>query len=81
MKGTTTMKESATKDSVLAMCEWGTVYRDGSFVNSAGTYISMQEMQKIKHSYRNTNRLHKPYSVLFYTDVMNGKKSNWEQDQ
>jgi len=27
--------------------------------------------------YRNVNRIHKPIPLLFWTDVKNGKQSNW----
>ena len=72
-------ESNSDQPKVLAQCEWGTVYADGSCRNSAGTYISRSEMKEIVNSYRGANRIYKPFLVLFYTDVMNGKKSNWLQ--
>jgi len=67
------------KDPVLAWGEWGTVYRDGTFINSAGTFFTKSEMDDIKKSYMNTDRMHKPYMVTFYTDTMNGKnRKEWK---
>ena len=41
----------------------GIVYADGSFKTP---------------NYRGANRIYKPMSLLYYTDVMNGHASRWE---
>lgn len=70
-------ESNSDQPKILAQCEWGTVYADGSCRNSAGTLISRFEMKEIVKSYAGANRIYKPFLVLFYTDVLNGRKSNW----
>ena len=65
------------KDPVLAWGEHGTVYRDGTFRDYLGDVFSRAEMNAIKKQYQGCNRIHKPYYLLFYTDIMNGKRSEW----
>jgi len=70
-----------TKDPVLAWGEFGTVYRDGSFHDPNGEWFSASDMTEIKKHYSGANRINKPFPLLFYTDVMNGKTSNWFDTQ
>jgi hypothetical protein len=35
-------------------------------------------MKTIIGHYKGVNRIHKPMSLLFYTDVMNGKSAGWK---
>jgi len=39
--------------------------------------ISKTDMQEIAQHYRYANRIHKPMALLFWTDVKNGYKHNW----
>jgi hypothetical protein len=64
-------------DPVLAWGEYGTVYRDGTFHDPNGTLFTLAEMNAIKQLYGKCNRIYKPFNLLFYTDVMNGKRSLW----
>lgn len=57
---------------------FGTVYIDGSFRSRNGKVHSKTEMKTIIGQYKGVNRIHKPMSLLFYTDVMNGKSAGWK---
>ena len=57
---------------------FGTVYIDGSFRSRNGKVHSKTEMKTIIGQYKGVNRIHKPMSLLFYTDVMNGKTASWK---
>ena len=57
---------------------FGTVYIDGSFRSRNGKVHSKTEMKTIIGHYKGCPRIHKPMSLLFYTDVMNGKPSSWK---
>ncbi len=40
--------------------------------------IPFSEMDEIATHYKGANRIHKPFLLLFYTDMKNGKLSNWK---
>ena len=56
----------------------GIVYTDGSFKTPKGDKLTHTEMKEAITNYRGANRIHKPMSLLYYTDVMNGHASRWE---
>lgn len=39
--------------------------------------FTKQQMQEYAKEYKGLNRIHKPMLLLFWTDVMNGNKNNW----
>ncbi len=43
-----------------------------------GTIISKKDMIEISEGYKGANRIYKPLSLLFWTDVKNGQYSNWK---
>jgi hypothetical protein len=45
-----------------------------------GKKITEKEMSLIANEYKGVNRIYKPIALLFWTDVKNGKSSNWELD-
>ena len=51
----------------------GIVYTDGSFKTPKGDKLTHTEMKEAITNYRGANRIYKPMSLLYYTDVMNGK--------
>ena len=55
----------------------GIVYADGSFKTPKGDILSKDEMQDAIRNYRGANRIYKPMSLLYYTDVMNGHAQRW----
>ena len=57
---------------------FGVVYVDGSFRSRNGKVHSKTEMKTIIGPYKGCPRIHKPMSLLFYTDVMNGKTAGWK---
>ena len=49
-----------------------------------GKKIEKNDMLKLVDHYKGVNKIHKPIALLFWTDVKNGKTSNWkliENDQ
>jgi len=56
----------------------GIVYTDGSFKTPKGDKLTHTEMKEAITNYRGANRIYKPMSLLYYTDVMNGHASRWE---
>jgi hypothetical protein len=56
----------------------GIVYTDGSFKTPKGDVLTKTEMKEAITNYRGANRIYKPMSLLYYTDVMNGHASRWE---
>jgi hypothetical protein len=55
---------------------------DGSlFVKNVATEktFSEEEMKEIAFAYKGSNRIHKPFALLFWTDCRNGKLKEWEQ--
>jgi hypothetical protein len=56
----------------------GIVYTDGSFKTPKGDVLTQVEMKEAITSYRGENRMYKPMSLLYYTDVMNGHARRWE---
>ena len=59
---------------------YGYIDHDGSMLTIRGEVIPVQEMKRIISTYKGANRLHKPMALLWYTDAMNGKISNWRED-
>ena len=57
---------------------FGVVYVDGSFRSRNGKVHTKTEMKTIIGHYKGCPRIHKPMSLLFYTDVMNGKTAGWK---
>lgn len=57
---------------------YGAIYDDGSMCTVKGELIPRDEMKELVRSYKSVNRIHKPMALLWYTDVMNGKISNWK---
>lgn len=43
-----------------------------------GTVITKEQMIEIADGYKGSNRIFKPLSLLFWTDVKNGQYSNWK---
>jgi len=58
---------------------YGTVYKNGSFLAPNGKQFTRAEMKEIIAHYKGVNRIYKPFALLYYTDVMNGQASNWEE--
>ena len=58
---------------------FGIVYKDGSFKAPNGNVFTKVEMKELIREYKGVNRIHKPVSLLFYTDVMNGKNVWWAE--
>ena len=56
----------------------GIVYADGSFKTPKGDVLTQAEMKEAITNYRGANRIYKPMSLLYYTDVMNGHARRWE---
>lgn len=56
---------------------YGTVYVDGSFTTVDGKEVTFGEMAGWRDRYRAADRMHKPLTLSFWTDVCNGKKSRW----
>lgn len=46
-------------------------------VNGVKTF-DRQTMTSIASEYKGCNRIHKPMALLFWTDMKNGKQSNWQ---
>ena len=63
---------------VKMQTRFGVVYVDGSFRSRNGKVHSKTEMKTIIGHYKGCPRIHKPMSLLFYTDVMNGKSAGWK---
>lgn len=40
--------------------------------------LSFKEADEYVKKYKNVNRIHKPFWLLFYTDWKNGRTSDWE---
>lgn len=55
----------------------GIVYTDGSFKAPNGINYSREEMQQFIRDFKGMNRIHKPMSLLYYTDVMNNRGTRW----
>jgi len=55
----------------------GIVYTDGWFKAPNGHMYTREEMQAFIKEVAHINRIHKPMSLLYYTDVMNGQASRW----
>ena len=63
---------------VKMQTRFGTVYIDGSFRSRNGKVHTKTDMKTIIGQYKGCPRIHKPMSLLFYTDVMNGKSAGWK---
>ena len=55
----------------------GIVYADGSFKAPNGHEYTREEMKGFIKESAHVNRIHKPMSLLYYTDVLNGLGSRW----
>ena len=55
----------------------GIVYADGSFKAPNGLNYSREQMLGFIRDFKGMNRIHKPMSLLYYTDVMNGRGTQW----
>lgn len=55
----------------------GIVYADGSFRAPNGLNYTQAEMKDAIRAFKGVNRMYKPMSLIYYTDVMNGRKNNW----
>lgn len=55
----------------------GTVYTDGCFRAPNGRMFTREEMKTSIKQVAHINKIYKPMSLLYYTDVMNGHKNNW----
>lgn len=53
-----------------------TVNDDFSVTFSIGT-IPADNMREYAEMFKGVNRIYKPYVILFWTDVKNGKAKNW----
>lgn len=69
--------QSDQSKSLKFACRHGIVYTDGSATAPNGQEFSRDEMKSIVAEYKGANRLYKPYFVLMYTDIMNGRHANW----
>lgn len=47
-------------------------------VNGDQSIFSKEEMLEIADAYKGMNRIHKPFVLLFWTDVKNGVFHNWD---
>jgi hypothetical protein len=52
-----------------------------NLILSDGTVISNADMKAYAEKYKGVNRIYKPIALLFWTDVKNGKASDWELDK
>ena len=59
-------------------------FNDDIFINTklkslkvGENIFSFEDMEKIKDSYKNDNRIYKPFALLLYTDIINGKGKNY----
>ena len=57
---------------------FGKVMDDLSVRTPDGMAWSREDMGEIAAEYYGVNRIHKPFLLLMWTDVKNGKRSNWE---
>lgn len=57
---------------------FGTVMSDLSVITPDGRKFSRERMEEVAKKYRGVNRIHKQFLLLMWTDVKNGKRSNWE---
>ena len=55
----------------------GIVYADGSFKAPNGINFSRDEMKEMIREWKGINRIYKPMSLLYYTDVMNNRGTRW----
>jgi len=62
-------------------------YQNGDLIiGDAGTSvlkhqrISKDEMKELAKGYKGANRIHKPMSLLFWSDCKNKKTQNWTLD-
>jgi hypothetical protein len=39
--------------------------------------IDRVDVEQLANEYKGANRIYKPISLLFWTDIKNGKRSNW----
>lgn len=53
-----------------------TVNDDLSLTCAIGT-IPAADMREYANMFKGVNRIYKPYALLFWTDVKNGKAKNW----
>lgn len=56
---------------------YGTVHLDGSFETADGKHCTFGTMAGWRDRYRTADRMHRPLSLSFWSDVVNGKKANW----
>ncbi len=57
---------------------FGTVMSDLSVITPDGRKFSRERMEEVAKKYRGVNRMQKHFLLLMWTDVKNGKRSNWE---
>lgn len=55
-----------------------TVDKSTGIMETNNRTFSKSDMAIHKASYKGANRIHKPIAILFYTDIMNGEASNWD---
>jgi hypothetical protein len=58
---------------------FGKVMSDLSVITPDGRKFSRERMEEVAKKYRGVNRIHKQFLLLMWTDVKNGKRSNWEE--
>ena len=58
---------------------FGKVMSDLSVRTPDDRKFSRKKMEEVAKKYRGANRIHKPFLLLMWTDVKNGKRSNWEE--
>lgn len=42
-----------------------------------GKKIDRVDVEQLSNEYKGANRIYKPLALLFWTDIKNGKRSNW----
>lgn len=67
----------STKEIRYEHPHYGTVYVDGSFETIDGKEVTFGDMAGWRDRYRAADRMHKPLTLSFWTDVVNGKRSRW----
>ncbi len=75
---TTTKPKTIKVQSYNAIFTYHRESKDLTIENDKGeNTISGADMAEMARQGRNTNRIHKPLAILFWTDCKNGKSSNW----
>ncbi len=66
------------KKQIKAAGRNGVVFANGNFYSPSKKLFTKAEMNRQKKKYHGMNRIHKPKAILFYVDIMNGKRKGWD---